>query len=77
MWDQRCVRPSVAEPDLRTHRRRDSDIFRQTATAARTAVAGSLAAVWRMMESDEFNRLIGVDEIGQKQSALYGSLLDR
>jgi hypothetical protein len=29
------------------------------------------------MESDEFNRLIGVDEIGQKQSALYGSLRDR
>jgi len=30
-----------------------------------------------MMESDEFNRLIGVDEIRQKQSTLYGSLRDR
>ena len=44
---------------------------------ARTVAAGSLAALWRMMKSDEFNRLIGVDEIRQKQSTLYGSLRDR
>ena len=69
--------PSVAEPDLPTHGRRDSDISLQTATAARTVAAGSLAALWRMMKSDELNRLIGVDEIRQKESALYGSLRDR
>jgi hypothetical protein len=38
---------------------------------------GLLAGSEAMMESDEFNRLIGVDGIRQKQSALYGSLRDR
>jgi hypothetical protein len=42
-----------------------------------TLATGTTSGFEEMMEFDEFNRLIGVDEIRQKESALYGSLRDR
>ena len=46
-------------------------------TRAHLSATGTTAGFEAMMEFDEFNRLIGVDEIRRKESALYGGLRDR